>query len=105
MYELVLVIHVLVVIALVILVMIQNGKGAELGAAFGAGSANSMFGGAGTVSFLVKVTAVLAAIFFITSVALGVMKAKMVKHALDNSPVVAEATARSAVHTSPKDVK
>ncbi len=100
MYELVLVIHILVVIGLVVLVMIQNGKGAELGAAFGAGSANSMFGGAGTVSFLMKLTAVLAAIFFVTSVSLGVIKAKRAKNTLYNSPVVAEAAVKTATHHS-----
>ncbi len=66
-----LVIHVLVAISLITLVLVQHGKGADIGATFGSGASNTMFGSQGSGSFLFKVTGVLAAIFFITSLALG----------------------------------
>jgi preprotein translocase subunit SecG len=71
MQELLLVIHVLVAIAIVSLVLVQHGKGADVGAAFGSGASNTMFGSQGSTSFLMKITCVLAAIFFITSLSLG----------------------------------
>lgn len=56
--------HVLVSIGIIALVLLQHGKGADMGAGFGAGSSQTMFGSAGSTSFLAKVTAVLAALFF-----------------------------------------
>jgi len=58
-------------IALGALVLLQQGKGADIGAAFGSGSANAMFGGAGSASFLAKSTAWLAMAFFALSLALA----------------------------------
>jgi preprotein translocase subunit SecG len=69
---LVLVIHVIVAIALVGLVLIQHGKGADAGAAFGSGASQTVFGSQGSVGFLGKATGVLAIIFFITSFSLAV---------------------------------
>jgi preprotein translocase subunit SecG len=76
MQQLVLVIHVLAAICLIALILLQRGKGADVGAAFGSGASNTMFGSIGTLPFLVKVTAVLAAVFFITSISLGYITAK-----------------------------
>ncbi len=61
----------LVVDALAMLVLIQQGKGADAGAAFGAGSSNTMFGSSGSTSFLVKATSWLAVGFFVVSFALA----------------------------------
>ncbi len=58
-------------IALAVLVLIQQGKGADVGAAFGSGGANTVFGSAGSASFLTKVTAWLAIGFFVVSFALA----------------------------------
>jgi preprotein translocase subunit SecG len=58
-------------LALATLVMLQQGKGAEVGAAFGSGSANTMFGSAGSASFLTKLTVWLAIGFFLISFALA----------------------------------
>jgi preprotein translocase subunit SecG len=66
----VLVIHVLVALAIVGLVLIQHGKGADVGAAFGGGASGSVFGATGSANFLSRTTAVLAAVFFITSMGL-----------------------------------
>jgi preprotein translocase subunit SecG len=71
MQALILVIHVLVAISLIALVLLQHGKGADVGAAFGSGASNTMFGSTGSLPFLIKLTAILAAIFFATSLALS----------------------------------
>ncbi len=68
--SLILTLHVLVAIAVVVLVLVQHGKGADMGAAFGTGSAGSLFGSSGAASFLSRSTAVCAAIFFVTSLGL-----------------------------------
>ena len=64
------VVHVLVAVVLIGLVLIQHGKGADMGAAFGTGSAGSLFGSSGSANFLSRSTAVAAALFFITSLSL-----------------------------------
>ena len=70
MQTLVLVLHILAALGIVVLVLLQHGKGADMGAAFGSGSAGSLFGSAGAANFLSRTTAVLAAIFFVSSLAL-----------------------------------
>jgi len=70
-YTLILVVHVVVAIALVALVLLQQGKGADAGAAFGSGASATMFGSQGSASFLSRTTAVLATVFFLTSLTLG----------------------------------
>ncbi len=73
MYQLLLAVHVLVAITLIGLVLIQHGKGADIGAAFGSGASNTVFGSQGTGSFLFKLTGGLALTFFVTSVLLSTM--------------------------------
>ncbi|MEX0584825.1 MAG: preprotein translocase subunit SecG [Natronospirillum sp.] len=74
MEALVLVVHVILAIALVVFILIQRGKGAEAGAAFGGGGGASqgVFGSQGSANFLSRTTAILATSFFITSLALAV---------------------------------
>lgn len=62
--------HVLLAIVLVVLVLLQHGKGADMGAAFGSGSAGSLFGASGSASFLSRATGFVAAMFFATSMSL-----------------------------------
>ncbi len=71
MYQLILIIHVLVAVALIGLVLIQHGKGADIGAAFGSGASNTLFGSQGTGGFLFKLTGGLAMTFFVTSLMLS----------------------------------
>lgn len=71
MYQLILMIHVTVAVVLIGLVLIQHGKGADIGAAFGSGASNTLFGSQGTGGFLFKLTGGLALIFFITSLLLS----------------------------------
>lgn len=66
-----LIIHVLVSISLVIIVLLQAGKGAETGASFGGGSSQTMFGARGGQSFLSKLTTMTATIFMLTSLSLA----------------------------------
>jgi preprotein translocase subunit SecG len=70
MESLVLVIHVLAAIAIIGLVLLQHGKGADAGAAFGSGASGSVFGATGSANFLSRMTAVAAVIFFLTSLGL-----------------------------------
>lgn len=72
METIVLIVHVLLAIVLIALVLLQQGKGAEAGASFGAGASQTMFGSQGSGSFLVKITAIVAAGIFATSFALAV---------------------------------
>ena len=71
MYQLILMVHVLVALALIGLVLIQHGKGADIGASFGSGASNTVFGSQGTGSFLFKLTGGLAMTFFVTSLTLS----------------------------------
>lgn len=73
MEQFILIFHFLVAIALIALVLIQQGKGAEAGASFGAGASQTVFGSGGGWNFFSKSTAILATIFFVTSVSLAVI--------------------------------
>ena len=67
---LILVIHVFAAFGIIGLVMLQHGKGADMGAAFGSGSSGSLFGASGSANFLSRTTAILALVFFLTSLGL-----------------------------------
>jgi preprotein translocase subunit SecG len=103
----VVVIHLLGALGVISLVLLQHGKGADAGASFGAGASGTVFGSQGSSTFLSRVTAILAAAFFITSLALGffakeksvsandvglpvpaVMEVKQEKPATDDVPVL-----------------
>lgn len=71
MYTVLVVVQVIVAIGLIVLVLLQQGKGADAGAAFGSGSSGTVFGARGAANFLSRTTAWLAAIFFGTSLALA----------------------------------
>lgn len=71
----VLVVHVLAALGIIGLVLIQHGKGADVGAAFGSGASGSLFGATGSANFLSHATAALAAVFFVTSLALAYLGA------------------------------
>jgi len=105
----VVVFHLLGALGLVVLVLLQQGKGAEAGASFGAGASNTVFGSQGSATFLSKFTAILAASFFITALGLGyfakekahqltqvglpdpaVLEVKQQKPATDDVPVLQE---------------
>jgi len=63
--------HVIIMVVLIGLILIQRGKGADVGAAFGSGASQTVFGSQGSASFLTRTTAVLATCFFLTSLTLA----------------------------------
>src|SRR3954465_745112 len=65
------VLHVLVALSIIGLVLLQHGKGADMGSGFGGGASGSLFGATGSANFLSRTTAVLAAVFFVLSLALA----------------------------------
>lgn len=73
MYQVIIVIHVLLGLGVIGLVLLQQGKGADAGAAFGSASSGSVFGAQGAASFLSRTTAILASLFFVTSLGLAVL--------------------------------
>ena len=70
-FSTVLVVHILAALGVVGLVLIQHGKGADMGAAFGSGASGSLFGATGSANFLSRMTGVLATVFFVTSLSLA----------------------------------
>ena len=92
METIVVVVHVIVAIGIVGLVLLQQGKGADAGASFGAGASQTVFGASGTGNFLVRATTVGATIFFITSLSLAVFaKNQSSLGGATNSPLANEA--------------
>ncbi|OFZ90311.1 MAG: preprotein translocase subunit SecG [Betaproteobacteria bacterium RIFCSPLOWO2_12_FULL_62_58] len=77
---LVLVIHVLAALSVIGLVLLQHGKGADVGAAFGGGASGSVFGSAGSANFLSRATAILAVVFFLSSLGLTYLSARRTEH-------------------------
>ena len=70
-HNLILVVQIVSALAMIGLILVQHGKGADMGAAFGSGSAGSLFGASGSANFLSRTTAVLAAVFFVATLALA----------------------------------
>ena len=89
------VLHILVAATLVGLVLLQHGKGADMGAAFGSGSSGSLFGATGSANFLSRSTAVVATLFFVTSMGLTYFSTQ--KH-----PTSAKPVARPVVPVAPQ---
>ena len=71
MYTLVVILHIAVSVALILIILLQTGKGADIGAVFGGGSSQTLFGSSGPTSFLSKMTAAAAIIFMLTSLFLA----------------------------------
>ena len=70
-FSIVLTVHVLAGLGVIGLVLMQHGKGADMGAAFGSGASGSLFGSSGSANFLSRTTGVLAGVFFVTSLSLS----------------------------------
>jgi preprotein translocase subunit SecG len=109
----VLVAHVLAALAVCGFVLLQHGKGADMGAAFGGGSSGSLFGAAGSANFLSRTTAILATVFFLTSITLtwfgsqhgavpqGVMEKGVMERTLPPKPSDVPAPATGAQPQAP----
>ncbi|WDE03233.1 preprotein translocase subunit SecG [Thalassomonas viridans] len=78
-YDILIIAYLIIALCLIGLVLIQQGKGADMGASFGAGSSATIFGSSGSGNFLTKSTSILAVLFFVISLFLGNMTANRVK--------------------------
>ncbi|VAW44838.1 Protein translocase membrane subunit SecG [hydrothermal vent metagenome] len=80
MFEIILTVHIIIAFLLITLVLLQHGKGADAGANFGGGgSSQSVFGSGGTATFLSRITAVVATLFFVTSLTLAYLASQQAK--------------------------
>ncbi len=79
MYEVLMVVYLLVALGLIGLILIQQGKGADMGASFGAGASATLFGSSGSGNFLTRTTAILAVCFFVLSLTIGNLSANHTK--------------------------
>jgi preprotein translocase subunit SecG len=96
--------HVLFAAGIVGLVLLQRGKGADAGAGFGAGASGTVFGSRGSGSFLSHMTAILAALFFVTSLTLAYLGGRPVaapKSVLDTAPVTSPVLAPAPQPAAP----
>ena len=93
-YTLLFILQVVVAVVLIVFVLIQHGKGADAGAAFGSGSSSTVFGSQGSSSFLTKVTTFLAIVFLANSLLLAYLTSQRIKEVptslLDTPAVVIE---------------
>ena len=105
-----LVFQVVVAVSLIGFILIQHGKGADAGAAFGSGASSTVFGSQGSGNFLTKTTAVLAFLFLSNSLALGYLATKSVRDPIslmENAPVVIEEVLEAdipALNTKESDI-
>ncbi len=109
-FSVVLTVHILVALGIIGLVLMQHGKGADMGAAFGSGASGSLFGATGSANFLSRTTGVLAAIFFVTSLALAYVASSkpkttgsVMQDTVQSSPVSQPATAVPGAPVVPVD--
>jgi preprotein translocase subunit SecG len=92
-YPILLTVHVLSALGVIGLVLVQHGKGADMGAAFGSGASGSLFGSTGSANFLSRTTAVLAVVFFLTSLSLAYMAS--------NKPKTSGSVMQDAIQSQP----
>jgi preprotein translocase subunit SecG len=97
--------HVFLAVAIIALVLLQRGKGADAGAAFGAGASGTVFGSRGTTSFLSRTTAILATMFFLTSLGLAYLAGQRTEPGsiLERAPITAPADEVPSVTPLPQD--
>ncbi|WP_163122276.1 preprotein translocase subunit SecG [Acinetobacter portensis] len=106
MHTFVLVVHIILAVLMIGLILVQHGKGADAGASFGGGGAATVFGASGSGSFLTRLTAVLTALFFVTSLTLAVFAKKQTTDAYSlksvNTTTSTPATLPETSPTAPK---
>ncbi|MDR1995179.1 preprotein translocase subunit SecG [Azonexus sp.] len=99
-FSLLLTVHILVALSIIGLVLMQHGKGADMGAAFGSGASGSLFGATGSANFLSRTTGILAAVFFLTSLTL----AYVASHKVKTTGSVMQETVQSQTVPAPAEV-
>ncbi|TMO57039.1 preprotein translocase subunit SecG [Pseudoalteromonas phenolica] len=98
MYEILLVVYLIISLALVGMILIQQGKGADMGSSFGAGASATVFGSSGAGNFMTKTTTILATVFFVLSIILGNLTAGQIKKS-DEWEIISEPVATEAAPT------
>ena len=106
MHTFVLVVHIILAVLMIVLILVQHGKGADAGASFGGGGAATVFGASGSGNFMTRLTAILTALFFVTSLTLAVFAKKQTTdayslNAISSTPTVPAKTAETSP-TAPK---
>ncbi len=101
---LLIVLQVLSALAIIILVLLQHGKGADMGAAFGGGASGSLFGATGSANFLSRTTAAVATVFFIATLGLAYVGTAVKRPANSGGGGVMESIPAAPVNTAPKDI-
>lgn len=101
---LIIAVHVFVCLALILIVLLQTGKGADMGAAFGGGGGQALFGSSGATTFLGKATTVMAIIFMLTSLVLAYRSGHTPNTSImkDLAPAVQEVVVDPAKEEAPK---
>ncbi len=89
-------VHILAAVGVIGLVLVQHGKGADMGAAFGSGASGSLFGATGSANFLSRATSVLATVFFVTSLSLAFLAS--------SKPKTSGSVMQDAVNSTPVPV-
>jgi len=95
--DLILIIDVLSAMLLIVLILVQQGKGADMGAAFGSGASQTLFGSRGTANFLTRTTAILATVFFLSNLGLAWLYARQAGPASITQSVTSEQPAKIEV--------
>ena len=95
------VILVMTAVSMVVLVLLQQGKGADMGAAFGGGSSQSLFGSRGSATFLSRATALLAAVFFLSALSLAYIYTQKVRSNVSVTSKVEISGSEASVPTMP----
>jgi preprotein translocase subunit SecG len=103
MIQIILILHLLFALSLIGLVLLQKGKGAQMGAAFGSGASQTVFGSKGSLSFLIKLTIFIAVCFFGTSIGLTYLATKQVKPATKQADMLTTIEQMSKWSQNPAD--
>ncbi len=106
-YSILVAVDVLLAIGIIGLVLIQHGKGADVGAAFGSGASGTVFGARGSATFLTRVTAILATLFFANSLLLAYLATHrpVTESVIDQSAQVIEEVVEVPVEESPEEAQ
>ena len=107
MESLIIFVHVIAAIAITGLVLIQQGKGADMGASFGSGASQTLFGSSGSGNALTKSTSIMAVVFFITSLGLAIIARQQASLSVDDSGLIEnldEIAAVPATQTAAQDL-
>lgn len=102
MHTLLAILHVFIAIALMLIVLLQSGKGSDIGAAFGGGASQAIFGGRGAATFLHKLTTMFAVLFFLSSLALSIFAFRGRPSVILQEKPAAEAPAAPAKPPAPE---